>query len=73
VALSRQLPAMAIFLDVEGMSDRAFKQTFYVDRDVARASATIARDNCRYLSAGSMSTLYPERDTGAVAELNTGD
>jgi len=27
----------------------------------------------RYLSAGSMSKLYPERDTGAVAELNTGD
>jgi transposase-like protein len=27
----------------------------------------------RYLSEGSMSKLYPERDTGAVAELNTGD
>jgi len=27
----------------------------------------------RYLSEGSMSTLDPERDTGAVAELNTGD
>ena len=27
----------------------------------------------RYLSEGSMSTLYPERDTGAAAELNTGD
>jgi hypothetical protein len=27
----------------------------------------------RSLSAGSMATLYPERDTGAVAKLNTGD
>ena len=27
----------------------------------------------RYLSEGSMSKLYPERDTGAVAELNSGD
>ena len=27
----------------------------------------------RYLSEGSMSKLYPERDTGAVAPLNTGD
>ena len=27
----------------------------------------------RYLSEGSMSKLYPECDTGAVAELNTGD
>jgi len=27
----------------------------------------------RYLSEGSMAKLYPERDTGAVSELNTGD
>ena len=27
----------------------------------------------RSLSEGSMAKLYPERDTGAVSELNTGD
>ena len=27
----------------------------------------------RYLSEGSMAKLYPERDTGAIAELNSGD
>jgi hypothetical protein len=27
----------------------------------------------RYLSEGSMATLYPERDTGSIAELNPGD
>jgi putative transposase len=27
----------------------------------------------RYLSAGSMARLYPERDTDLVAELNSGD
>jgi putative transposase len=27
----------------------------------------------RYLSDGSMAKLYPERDTGVIAELNTGD
>jgi hypothetical protein len=44
VVLSRQLLATATVLDVEGMFDRAFKQAFYVDRDVARATATIVRD-----------------------------
>ena len=27
----------------------------------------------RYLSDSSMAQLYPERDTGHVAELNSGD
>jgi putative transposase len=27
----------------------------------------------RYLCEGSITKLYPERDTGAVSELNTGD
>jgi multiple sugar transport system substrate-binding protein len=44
VPISRRLPAMATLPAVEGMFDRAFKQAFYVDADVSRATATIARD-----------------------------
>jgi hypothetical protein len=44
VLIARRLPAMATLPAVEGMRDRAFKQAFYVDRDVARATATIVRD-----------------------------
>jgi multiple sugar transport system substrate-binding protein len=44
VPLSRQLPALATLPAVEGMFDRAFKQAFYVDADVPRATAAIARD-----------------------------
>jgi hypothetical protein len=35
---------MATLPAVEGMFDRAFRQAFYVDADVARAATTIARD-----------------------------
>jgi len=34
--------------------------------------AVLAGDH-RYFSEGSMAKLYPERDTGAVSEPNTGD
>jgi multiple sugar transport system substrate-binding protein len=44
VAVSRRLPAMATLPAVEGMFDRAFKQAFYVDADVPRATATITRE-----------------------------
>ena len=38
-----------------------------------RDSHTGEPDDHRYLSEGSMARLWPERDTGAVSELNTGD
>ena len=44
VPFSRRLPAMATLPVVEGMFDRAFKQAFYVDADIPKATATIALD-----------------------------
>ena len=44
IPVSRRLPAMATLPAVEGMFDRAFKHAFYVDADVPKATATIARD-----------------------------
>jgi transposase-like protein len=45
----------------------------FVDAVLADTNDEWQAGDRRYLSAGSMSTLYPDRDTGAVAALNTGD
>jgi len=43
VAIARRLPAIAALPAVEGTFDTAFKRAFYVDADVAAATADIAR------------------------------
>ena len=45
----------------------------FVDAVLADTNDEWQTGDRRYLSAGAMSTLDPERDTGAVAALNTGD
>jgi multiple sugar transport system substrate-binding protein len=44
IPIARKLPAVAMLPAVEGMFDRAFKQAFYVDADIPRATATISRE-----------------------------
>jgi putative transposase len=45
----------------------------FVGADLADTHDEWQAGDCRYLSEGSMSKLYREGNTGAVAEVNSGD
>jgi hypothetical protein len=59
--------------DVYGVTDTLPEPILEVIAMRLEARGQHAAFQRRYLAAGPMAKLSPERDTGTVAELNTGD